>query len=111
MRMANATIRIGIGKLRGFPCDLRHGEQGRGRGMGFEHVGDAGGSVAMLGAQLREIGLSIVGESGIAAELWASSWWWSLLGQEPQELVGVAGFKLIWQAQENVTRNFVGTKD
>ena len=34
-----------------------------------------------------------------------------MLGQETQELVGVAGSKLFRQAQKNVTRHFVGTKD
>ena len=60
--------------------------------MGFKHVGDAGGSVAMLGTQLCKISLRVIVDSGVAAELWTSAWGRALPRQEAQKLVGVACF-------------------
>ncbi len=50
--------------------------------MSFEHVGDAGGRVAVLGTKLCEICLGLVVEGGIAAELRACASRWSLPRQE-----------------------------
>ena len=55
--------------------------------MGFEHEGDASGSVALVAAQLRKIRLGFIGEGGVTAKLRACARQWSLLGQEAQELV------------------------
>ena len=109
--MAHATIREGVGKLRGFPWDRQKAEEGRGSGMGFEHVGDACGSVTLVGAQLRKIRLGLIGDGGVAAKLRAGTRRWSLLGQEAQELVRVASFHLLRQTQEYVLRHLVGPKD
>ena len=57
-----------------------------------------------------KVSLRIIVESGVAAELWASAWGRSLPWQKPQQLVGIAGFKLFRKAQKNMARNFVGTK-
>ena len=53
--------------LRGFPHDKWHGELEGSCSMGFEHVGDAGGSLAVLTTKLVEICLGLVVEGGVAA--------------------------------------------
>ena len=55
--------------------------------MGFEHVGDAGSSVAVLGTKLRKKCLGLVVEGGIAAKLRASACRRSLPRQETNQLV------------------------
>ena len=109
--MAHTAIGIGVGMPRGFPCDVWHRELGRGISMGFQHEGDAGGGVAVLGAQLCEKSLGVIVDSGIAAKLWACTWGRSLPRQESKQLVGVAGFKLFWKTQKDMARYLVRPKD
>ena len=79
--------------------------------MGFEHVGDASGSMALIAAHLRKIRLGLIGDGGVAAKLRARTRRRSLLGQVAQELVRVASFELLRQSKENVLRHLVGPKD
>ena len=51
----------------GFPHDKWHGELGGSCSMGFEHVGDAGGSLAALATELIEICLGLFVEGSVAA--------------------------------------------
>ena len=67
--MAHATIREGIGMGRGLGHDGGQGELGWHRGIGFKHVGDAGGSVAVVGTKLRKESLCIIAEGSIATQL------------------------------------------
>ena len=88
-----------------------HGELGWRRSVGFEHVGDAGSRVAGVGGtQLSKELLGLSGEGGIAAQVRASASGRALPRQEPNQLVGVTGFELFWQSQENMRMNFVGTQ-
>ena len=79
--------------------------------MCFQHVGDACGSVGVLGADLSEEQLSIIVKCSITAESGISPRGGALLGQEPQKAVRVRSVELVRQAKEDVLRHVVSPKD
>ena len=106
----NTAIRLNIRMSGGSTINSRDVEGRRGSCMSFEHVGNAGGGVAVLRGELVEERLSLVVNSGITAKLRACAWWRTLVRQEPQDRISVERFELLWQTEERVYWQVVGAK-
>ena len=91
--------------------------------MSFEHVGYAGGSVAVLGGELRQEGLGLEVQGPIETELRGEPRFNSCssphtnarrffpsIGNELQDGIGVPRIQLLWHTKQRVKRSVVGPK-
>ena len=91
--------------------------------MSFEHVSNAGGSVAVLGGELRQEGLGLEVQGPIETELRGEPRFYTCssphtnarrffpsIGNELQDGIGVPRIQLLWHTKQRVKRSVVGPK-